>query len=61
MEDGLGHGSNPNNNQSSRVLILVVMEDGLGQPLNFVKDEDLASLNPCCDGRWSLTANFVET
>ena len=38
----------------SRVLILVVMEDGLvglkaGQP------NDLQVVSPCCNGRWSRT------
>ena len=36
------------------VLILVVVEDGLGVRLEHKAGEEiLDSLNPCCSGRWS--------
>ena len=37
------------------VLILVVMEDGLWQGWEGVNLSGRDSLNPCCNGRWSLT------
>ena len=39
-----------------RVLILVVMEYGLRQVRTFKrKEENMTSLNPCCNGIWSQT------
>ena len=35
------------------VLILVVVEDGLGVNLKATLLEYGISLNPCCSGRWS--------
>ena len=37
------------------VLILVVMEDGLWPATNGSLHRCRKGLNPCCDGRWSLT------
>ena len=37
-----------------RVLILVLMEDGLGQHLEELQGV-MRSLNPCFNGRWSRT------
>ena len=55
MEDGLVLCSRIRLSCSCRVLILVVMEDGLVQRY---EDGDVfvnESLNPCCNGRWSRT------
>ena len=38
-----------------RVLILVVMEDGLVQKEGNLYVAATLGLNPCCDGRWSRT------
>ena len=40
------------------VLILVVMEDGLWQGREIPIRKGVLSLNPCCNGRWSLTAKL---
>ena len=37
------------------VLILVLVEDGLWQAIEALKNAPAASLNPCFSGRWSLT------
>ena len=42
-----------------KVLILVVMEDGLVLPQRLLLLLWLMSLNPCCDGRWSRTILFL--
>ena len=58
MEDGLGQGILVSFCYCKKVLILVLVEDGLG-----LSDEDLqkvleyCSLNPCFSGRWSRTVN----
>ena len=54
MEDGLGPLKDYLKEYSS-VLILVVVEDGLGQLRDLSPYSILLSLNPCCDGRWSRT------
>ena len=42
--------------QMTRVLILVVVEDGLVHFVNEVAPlHSYFSLNPCCSGRWSRT------
>ncbi len=38
-----------------RVLILVVMEDALWLRISNLPNEDVLGLNPCCNGRCSLT------
>ena len=38
-----------------RVLILVVMEYGLGQSSEIAKGSSFLRLNPCCNGIWSRT------
>ncbi len=38
------------------VLILIVVEDGLVLVDASFDDEDKASLNPYCSGRWSRTS-----
>ena len=43
----------------SRVLILVVMEDGLVQVLRQVNQMTSKCLNPCCNGRWSRTIKKI--
>ena len=58
MEDGLWHREWLWNKllRSPRVLILVVMEDGLWQYGKRTCEAPWGrSLNPCCNGRWSLT------
>ena len=40
-------------NYSYVVLILVVVEDGLGEINYYDFDYDCYGLNPCCSGRWS--------
>ena len=35
------------------VLILVVVEDGLGEASLDIVSETIDCLNPCCSGRWS--------
>ena len=37
------------------VLILVVVDDGLVHARGLSYSKLLASLNPCCSGRWSST------
>ena len=41
-----------------KVLILVVMEDGLVHDFAFGEPKDMSSLNPCCNGRWSRTCEI---
>ena len=53
MEDGLWQAFVVCN-KLGLVLILVVMEDGLWLSYNFQNGVS-ESLNPCCNGRWSLT------
>ena len=38
-----------------KVLILVVMEDGLVRTVNVTRILSQSCLNPCCNGRWSRT------
>ena len=38
-----------------KVLILVVVDDGLVLMLVVILEEWMLSLNPCCNGRWSRT------
>ena len=40
------------------VLILVVVEDGLVLSVVLVNSTLMASLNPCCSGRWSRTRPY---
>ena len=40
-----------------RVLILVLMEDGLGPMLMMAATGIKKGLNPCFNGRWSRTAH----
>ena len=48
--------------QQERVLILVVVEDGLVLELTErAAGEQYEGLNPCCSGRWSRTRVNVET
>ena len=44
-------------NGDVNVLILVVMEDGLVQPVKSSYQVSLLCLNPCCNGRWSRTCS----
>ncbi len=57
MEDGLREfQSNWVWNQLQFVLILVLMEDGLRAFRGFDdQQEDIKSLNPCFNGRWSAS------
>ena len=41
------------------VLILVLVEDGLGEFNSDYKYKNIFSLNPCFSGRWSRRAKFV--
>ena len=38
-----------------KVLILVVIEDGLVHPINDTYRVQEIGLNPCCSGQWSRT------
>ena len=51
MVDSLGHSAKPSFPLLRDVLILVVMEDSLGQKLLMILNLDISSLNPCCNGR----------
>ena len=55
MEDGLVHPSCAEYILWRKVLILVVVEDGLVPDDQKEGEEDLDGLNPCCSGRWSRT------
>ena len=44
----------------NKVLILVVVEDGLVLALRQVSMGAAAGLNPCCSGRWSRTRNLIK-
>ena len=39
----------------AKVLILVVVDDGLVLKFIFTEDTSVSGLNPCCSGRWSRT------
>ena len=41
-----------------KVLILVVVDDGLVLMLVVILEEWMLSLNPCCNGRWSRTRPY---
>ena len=41
-----------------RVLILVVVDDGLVHEIDFIDASNGFSLNPCCSGRWSRTRPY---
>ena len=60
MEDGLVlKDQSPRIFERWAVLILVVMEDGL--VLNaYELPQMVASLNPCCNGRWSRTYQLAD-
>ena len=53
MEDTLGDDLEYANYKTLEVLILVLMEDTLGETNLFVLIFQLASLNPCFNGRYS--------
>ena len=56
MEDGLWHlWQKPMQKTIVCVLILVLMEDGLWLILRFKRSNGKYRLNPCFNGRWSLT------
>ena len=44
---------------TSLVLILVVVEDGLGDTQFQFDQFVIAGLNPCCSGRWSRSCGAV--
>ena len=46
-------------NLTKWVLILVVVDNGLVPWSNMLFGEKNGSLNPCCSGQWSRTANIV--
>ena len=59
MEDGLG--AFPvwvNDGDAFDVLILVLVEDGLGERLSVTSSRSWKSLNPCFSGGWSRSANW---
>ena len=60
MEDGLWRIIPIVMNTSVMVLILVLMEDGLWQVVKCMMETELWSLNPCFNGRWSLTVKLAE-
>ena len=54
MEDGLGeYSDHVACLNGASVLILVVVEDGLGDGTPMLDENEEQSLNPCCSGRWS--------
>ena len=54
VEDGLGDGKIQVSTLGFTVLILVVVEDGLGgYSVQLVNLNLIDSLHPCCGGRWS--------
>ncbi len=57
MEDGLRLLRNVSGNVCP-LLILVVMEDGLRPLGSYNKSIRFQALNPCCNGRWSLTPSM---
>ncbi len=59
MEDGLWQQRRSIYNTGNRVLILVLMEDGLWRQSVLILYKIAKSLNPCFNGRWSLTISFV--
>ena len=60
MEDGLGETYKKGEACSLQVLILVVMEDGLGVQEIHSHRKNRRRLNPCCNGRWSRSREIVE-
>ena len=59
MDDGLVPTANKSINfKIRRVLILVVVDDGLVHIFQAKKSLSLMSLNPCCSGRWSRTRPY---
>ena len=62
MEDTLGGGQDPVTRALCKVvLILVLMEDTLGAKAFLPDRNNLRSLNPCFNGRysWSITNLFI--
>ena len=59
MEDGLGPEYLAEVDRLRKVLILVLMEDGLG-PLVVHTQTELLRLNPCFNGRWSRTLRATQ-
>ena len=55
MEDGQWHYDIFSDIEDFLVLILVVMEDGQWRSQRTEKRNKSSSLNPCCNGRWSMT------
>ncbi len=55
MEDALWPSCRIRNHLDDKVLILVVMEDALWQNVSISRETLIDSLNPCCNGRCSLT------
>ena len=55
MEDGLVLLMTPLKSSTRKVLILVVMEDGLVLDVKNEPEKLKDGLNPCCNGRWSRT------
>ncbi len=53
MEDTLGEVFNQLVSFLKDVLILVLMEDTLGEKVLIKKSQDFTSLNPCFNGRYS--------
>ena len=55
MEDGLRQIQICCLSATLKVLILVVMEDGLRRGVKYICNAFSLRLNPCCNGRWSQT------
>ena len=61
MEDTLGDGLNACKNAFAKVLILVLMEDTLGERYRTNTSTRITCLNPCSNGRYSRRLkDFVE-
>ena len=58
MEDALVHECDGINNKSSKVLILVLMEDALVHASSLNNIHTLVSLNPCFNGRCTRTSEI---
>ena len=57
MDDGLVQQNVSADNVVEKVLILIIVEDGLVQQLEDQLKELNKSLNPYCNGRWSRTGS----
>ena len=55
MDNGLVRLYNKQHSTNNRVLILIVVDNGLVQGCKKDDESDIESLNPYCSGQWSRT------